>query len=97
MIGFLLQVSLLSCGYGLEWNEIGLLLKILKMRLDLSLGMVSVEGQGYPEVTKLGSSSHTTKYSLSTNVWPWQNSTNVWPLNNTTMKNKGKKECVNDW
>ena len=35
------------------------MLRLLKMRLDLSLGMMSAEGQGYPKVTKLGSSSHT--------------------------------------
>ena len=30
------------------------------MGLDLSLGISSAEGQGYPEVTMLGSFSHTT-------------------------------------
>ena len=28
--------------------------RVLEMILDLSLGMMSVEGQGYPKVTKLG-------------------------------------------
>ena len=49
----------LSHYYGLrvegDWKDLQKLLKI-----NLTLGMMSAEGQGYPEVTKLGSSSHTT-------------------------------------
>ena len=45
----------MSHGYGLEWKEIGTMLRLLKMRLDLSLGTLSAKGQGYPEVTKLRS------------------------------------------
>ena len=46
-------------GYDLEWKEIGTMLRLLKMRLDLSLGTLSAEGQGYPEVTKLKRAYHT--------------------------------------
>ena len=35
------------------------MLRLLKMRLNLSLDTVSAEGQGCPEVTKLRSPSHT--------------------------------------
>ena len=39
--------------------------RVLEMILDLTLGTMSVKGREYPKVTKLGSSSHTTYYSLS--------------------------------
>ena len=45
----------MSHSYDLEWKEIGKMLRLLKMRLNLSLGTMSAEGQGYPEVTKLRS------------------------------------------
>ena len=35
------------------------MLRLLKMRLDLSLGTLSAEGQGYPGVTKLRRACHT--------------------------------------
>ena len=35
------------------------MLGLLKMRLDMSLGTLSAEGQGHPEVAKLRSPSHT--------------------------------------
>ena len=35
------------------------MLSLLKMRLNLSLGMLSAEGQGYPKVTKLRRACHT--------------------------------------
>ena len=45
----------LSHSYNLEWKEIRTMLRLLKMRLNLSLGTLSAEGQGYPKVTKLRS------------------------------------------
>ena len=49
----------MSNGMSGRTMTIGSVQKILEMILDLTLSTMSAEGQGYPEVTKLGSSSHT--------------------------------------
>ena len=50
----------------LSGRRLDMVQRVLRIYLVLTLSMMSAEGRGYSEVTKLGSSSHTTYYSLDT-------------------------------